>query len=202
MKFINNENGIALITSLMLTMISLVIVLALMYMITSSIQVSSANKRYRTVLQAAYGATDIVTKDVIKRVFEGMSTATKLESAYNGTLSGFSVNSCINQKFNRSTSSWDSACIPTSFSPKNSPDITFLLQATTNTPFKVYAKIVDTSAGNTDTANNQNLKEATNITDTTVDSGLTIPSSYRIEVQTERQNSPDEKANLSVLYAY
>jgi hypothetical protein len=87
-------------------------------------------------------------------------------------------------------------------SPKNDPDITFLLQATTKSPFKVYAKIIDTFQGNTDTANNKNLREALNVTDSVAESGQTITSSYSIEVQTERSTNPQEKANLSVLYAY
>ncbi|MRR05786.1 MAG: hypothetical protein EG828_02410 [Deltaproteobacteria bacterium] len=32
--------------------------------------------------------------------------------------------------------------------------------------------------------------------------GITIPTTYRIEVRAERETNPQEKANISVLYAY
>ena len=202
MKFLSNQEGIALVTSLMLTMISLVIAMALMYMITSNIHVSAANKRYRTVLQSAYGATDLVTKDIIAKVFNGYSTATSLQGVYTGKLDSFTANTCLNQKFTVDASNWSTACKPTSFSPKDNPDISFKLQATTNTPFQVYAKIVDTFKGNTDTNYNPNLREALNVTEAVHEAGKTIPSTFRVEIQTERATNPEEKANLSVLYAY
>src|ERR1039458_4183808 len=65
MKVFRNEQGIALVTSLMITLISLTMILALLYMATTGIQVSSMNKRYKTVLDAAYGGADVVAKDII-----------------------------------------------------------------------------------------------------------------------------------------
>lgn len=202
MKFIRNKEGIALVTSLMLTMISLVIAMALMSMVISNIQVSAANKRYRTVLQSAYGATELVTKDILANVFNGYSTATSLQGVYTGKLDSFAANSCINQKFTVDASNWTADCKPTTFSPKDNPDISFKLQATTSTPFQVYAKVVDTFKGNTDSNYNPNLREALNVTESVQESGKTIPSSFRVEIQTERASNPDEKASLSVLYAY
>lgn len=200
-KIINNQSGVALVTSLMLTLISLTIVMSLLYMVTSGIQASAANKRYKTVLQAAYGATDLVTKDVIKKVFEGYSTSAKLQSQY-PTVAGFTVDPCINQKINKNSDAWTSACQPSSLSARQSPDLTFLLQATSNQPFRVYAKVVDTFIGNTDTAYNSNLSSALNVTESRSETGELKPSSYRIEIQAERSNNPQERANISVLYAY
>lgn len=198
---LRDESGIALVTALMLTLVSLTVVMSLMYIITSGTKISAANKRYSTVLQSAYGATDLVSKDIIVKVFEGYSTASRLQSEFT-TISTFSVNSCINQKVLRNTNKWDSACQISSFSPKQSPDLSFILQSTSNQPFQVYAKIVETSVGNTENASNANLSDALNVTESTMQSGETKPSSFRIEIQSERSNNPQERAILSVLYAY
>lgn len=202
MKFLHNQEGIALVTSLMLTMISLVIAMALMTMLISSIQVSGANKRYKTVLQSAYGATDLVTKDILASVFSGYSTSTSLQGFYAGKIDSLVVSSCINQKITADASQWSAACKTTSFSAKDNPDLTFKLQATTSSPYQVYAKVVDTFKGNTDGNYNSNLREALNVTETVTETGKTIPNSYRVEIQAERSSNPDEKASLSVLYAY
>lgn len=201
-KLIQDQSGIALVTSLLLTLISLTIVLSLMYLITSGIQASAANKRYKTVLQAGYGATELVTKDVLKAVFEGHTTATRLKGKFIALDKNLLVNPCVNQKFNKNTDSWNSDCQPTTYSANQFPDLSFVLQSATSEPYRIYAKIVDTYVGNTDTANNANLTDALNVTETNIDSGETKTSNYRIEIQAERNNNPQERANLSVLYAY
>jgi hypothetical protein len=171
-------------------------------MITRSIQISGANKRYRTVLQSAYGASEVVTKDILVKAFSGYSTATSLQSEYSGKLESFSASDCVGQKFNLDTGKWSEDCKPATFSPADQPDLSFKLQATTSTPFQVHAKIVDTFVGNTDTSYNSNLREALNVTESITESGKTIPSTYRVEIEAERANNPEEKAKLSVLYAY
>jgi len=45
MNRLNNNKGVALVTALMLTLISLTIVMALMYMITQGTTVSASNKK-------------------------------------------------------------------------------------------------------------------------------------------------------------
>ena len=59
MKSLQNERGIALITSLLLTLISLAIVLAVLYLITQGIQVSGSSKRYTNAREASFATVDM-----------------------------------------------------------------------------------------------------------------------------------------------
>ena len=89
--------------------------------------------------------------------------------------------------------------------------MTFVLKSTlTNTlqaqpGYIVYTKIIDTPvAGNTDRADKQNLRKPENVNESSSveGTGVTIPTTYRIEVRAEREQNPQERSNLSVVYAY
>jgi hypothetical protein len=117
---------------------------------------------------------------------------------------------CLRQKLNSTSATWSGACSKT-LDPKSSPDMTFLLKASlTNTlqpaqGYIVYTKIVDTPiVGNTDPANLGNLRKPENVTESNQNegNGVTIPTTYRIEVRAERQQNPQERSNLSVVYSY
>ncbi len=199
---LSDQRGFALITSLMLTMISLVIVMALMYVITKGTEFSGFNKRYRSVVQATDGGTETITKEMIKRVFEGYSTSSALKGFYAASMPSLEVSDCFGPKVNRSSGAWPSGC-DSVIAPNQNPDLTFLLQSATSQPFKIYAKVVDTHIGNTEQAELSNLRQPKNPTDTSEGGGgVTIPYTYRLEIQGERANNPQERSQLSVLYAY
>ncbi|MSN26359.1 MAG: hypothetical protein GJV46_10900 [Geobacter sp.] len=199
----------------MLTLISLTIVMYLMYMITAGVQMSGANKRYKTALEASYGSTDVVLKDVLPIVFTNLSTPVTALSA-----SGFassldlspSAGSCLKQKLTRPASKWSAAC-SNSTDAKTGADITLTLNSTTASPFKVYTKIVETMcsdprpypAGNCTGSDLSGLTLDSGSSVAGGNNGVTVqhlPATYRIEVQGERSTNPLEKAKLSVLYAY
>ena len=91
-----------------------------------------------------------------------------------------------------------------SLDPKAKPDMTFILRASEQTPnFKVYTKLVDTTPGNSDLSGFELLDSGAGVVGSS--SGVSpkhIPALYRVEVQGERETNPQEKAQLSVLYAY
>jgi len=229
MKRIGNERGIALITALMFTVLGLVISMALLYSVTSGIRTSGALKRYRTATDAVYGGTDIVLKDILTTSFgfsdystanagsSGKSFATYMSNSV-GSLSTPSFSSCLRQRLTTPRTQWSGSCANTDLNPKNSTDISFNLNATSNAPYTVYSKIVDTMerkftvldpsgvvktvviAGNSDTSSL--VLDGGSTTD---GSGVSVPQYpyiYRVEIQGERQQNPLEKANISVLYAY
>ena len=68
MNKLRNERGIALVTSLMLTLISLVIVMTLMYFVTLGTQVSASAKRYKNTREAAYGGVSLTVNEFIPRL--------------------------------------------------------------------------------------------------------------------------------------
>jgi hypothetical protein len=226
MRCFRNQKGVALITALMFTALSLVLCLALLYMLTVGIQTSSALKSYRTALDATYGGTDIMVKDLINTSFgyndylslHAGATFPDYLKANMGLLgSNATVSDCMNQRLTLPRSQWSVSCIDTSLDPKKNPDVTFELNATSGSPYKVYTKIVDTMerkflvldggtqktvvmAGNSDTST-LSLEGGS----TTEGGQVTVPHYpyvYRIEIQGERKQNPLEKANVSVMYAY
>src|ERR1039458_2481388 len=94
MKLICNEQGIALVTSLMITLISLTMIMALLYMMTTGIQVSGMQKRYKTVVDATYGGADVVAKDILPYTINQINNTviggpTALITALNSTTSPY-----------------------------------------------------------------------------------------------------------------
>lgn len=228
MKILHNENGVALVTSLMFTVLSLVITMALLYMVTASIRTSGAIKRYRTTTDAAYGGTDIIVKDLIAATFAfhdysiahpGSTFTSYMQGNYMGNLDAPHVSDCLRAKLTTPKSQWPSGCSDVSLNAKYpNPDVSFNLKATSGPQYAIYSKIVDTMerkflvmrnhssmtvtiAGNSDTTSQLGLEGAA----TTEGSSVTIPHYpyvYRIEIQAERRQNPAENSKISVQYAY
>lgn len=196
-KPLKNERGIALVTSLMLTLITLGIILSLFYMITQGTKQQGAMKRYRTALEATHGGQQIFVNDIIPalmRNYSSINTDFTIISPVVGS------KACLQAKLNTATSAWPSACSQTT-SPKKDPDIQISLQSTNSAPFTVYSKIVDTIAGNSDTTGLQ--LEGAGVAETvSVIRPQHFPYIYRVEIQGERSANATEQANISVLYAY
>lgn len=143
--FFKNEKGIALVTSLMFTLISLGIIMMLLYMVTQATKINSANKKYKTAIEASYGAVDLVAMDILPAMI-GFNTfdATK----YSDIALALPDAACLAEKLKKPTSLWNSTlCNSTTQSllPNIKSDFTFNLKSTNdNFGYNVYAKIVDT----------------------------------------------------------
>lgn len=228
MRILKNENGVALVTSLMFTMISLVICMALLYMITTGARTSGAYKRYKTALDASYGGTEIVTKDLIGQALKILPDATETEFSDSflsamGTLSSPSFSACLQMHTNIPTRDWTGACANSTTNLKYSPDITFNLNAATGPQYTVYTKIVDTrewrftsfstssagipvliskkTGGNTDRSSTETLAKGATAGSNSVKVPH-YPYVYKIEIQGEQAANSVEKANISAMYAY
>jgi len=226
MRYFENEKGVALVTALMFTALALVISLSLLYLVTTGIQTSAALKRYRTALDATYGGTEIMVKDVINSAFgfadyssshAGANFPDYLKSTMGTLATNASVSDCLHQRMTLPRTKWSGNCANVNLNPKNAPDVSFQLGSTTGTPYIVYSKLVDTMerkflvyeggssktvtiAGNSDTST-FSLEGGS----TTEGGGVTVPHYpyvYRVEVQGERVQNPQEKAKVSVMYAY
>lgn len=214
MRYLRNQNGIALVTALMFTMIILGIIMTLLYYVLAGTKMSAAQKQYRNSLEASYGGTEFITKAVIPRLFGNYSTGKlslmtdfggtgKLELQIGGA--GTSSDAVLKAKLNSQTNLWTDPAMK-SVNPKIMPDFIFTLKGTgTGGDFKVFSKIVDTVPG-------IGLIDATGID--FLDAGLGVagtststqtprtPNMYSVEVQGEAAVNPKEKAGLSILYAY
>lgn len=222
MKLLSENKGIALVTALMLTLISLTIVMYLFLMVTSGVKVSGANKRYRSALEASYGATDIIIKEVLPKIF----TETLTNSLANPRVAlstlpyplsmNFTSNSdlCLMDKLTKPPSQWSSGCSNSSSDPKINTDFTLTLNSSTpNDSYTVYTKIVDTvcsdkrpyptgKCSGSDLSGYELLDGGQGTAGGS--SGVTtqaMPAMYRIEIVGEN-TSKKEKSKISVLYAY
>jgi hypothetical protein len=216
-----NNKGIALVTALMLTMITLVIILGVMTLISNNTKSSAANKAYRNVTEAAYGGADLLLQDVIPRLFTNMSSSATATAIGNGILANnmltdygsgkismqFNRNACLQAKLTKIKGpAWAAACgveLPGDQMKSNSnPDMTFKLQGVNGQDFTVYSKIVDTMVGvpyppNTNQLIGGGVAESSGGTTTNLSHYV-----YRVEISGERTVNPAEKSNLSILYEY
>lgn len=206
MLSIHNNKGIALITALMLTLLSLTIVMALLYIVTQGTKWSAQNKKYRNALEASYAGTEILTKEVIPFVMKNYSSGTlisDLQTSSLGTavdLQVASTQTCLQAKLTKKTTDWPSGCSVTS-NPKDMPDFRYRMSAVTGNNFIVYSKIVDTTSGNTDVSG-LTLEGAGVAESTSILTPQHFPYVYRIEIQGERETNAAAQANIEVLYAY
>jgi len=224
-SILRNNKGMALVTALMLTMITLGIIMSMLYMITQATKISGATKKYHNVTEAAFGGGELLANDVIGMAWKNYSSAggvgSQLNALYGSVgLSMQTSDPCFKQKLSSASANW-AACTPAQKSVdlpsiKGTPDLSFVLKGTaTGTNYKVYAKIVDTTAGNTDTASSSLLNASDAATGLVGAAGSAynrtgggtiaiqhIPFVYRLEIQGEKEINPSEKSNVSVLYAY
>lgn len=225
MKRFNNEKGIALVTALLLTLISLTFVMATLYMLTQGIKTTSSTKHYASALEATYGGVDFFTKDVLPEMLSmttfvsstfknNYSAATYLNMAFNTT------DACMQAKLTSTTPNWatGNVCNADQRSTditvlRATPDMTFTLAGTAagSSAYKVYAKIVDTpQLGNTDLSKGASLGLLTGgVVDNPGSGGIgvngpstIIPYLYTVEVQAEAAANPQETTRVTLLYAY
>jgi len=227
MATLRDNKGIALVTALLFTLISLGIIMALLTIVIQGTRVSAANKSYNSAIEASYGAIDVVSRDIMPAILKGTfgespytyksNMVSAISLAFMSPADYPASQGCFGQKIGSSTALWDPAVCtgqPTSPVATQSYDMTFNLKAT-NDPvgFKVYTKITDTRCGG-DTAVGQPCTNSDGSGIDYLDAGGGVTSSagtvtpqhrpayYRIEVQGERAVNPKEKSQLSVLYAY
>jgi hypothetical protein len=203
MRLLNNK-GIALITVLMLTLITLVIILGILTLITNNTKLSGARKTYRNVTEAAYGGADLVMQDIIPRAFTNFTNfSTVIKSDYSAIEMQLGSSACLRQKLKNDANDW-AACSGMNNNPKTQPDMTFKLNGASGQSFTVYSKIIDTTPGVPyPSAPSGGQLIGGGVAESS--SGTTTNLShyvYRIEVAGEQTVNPSEMSNISVLYEY
>jgi len=217
-----NEKGLALVMILILSAIALAIMAGLIYMITSSTQISGMQKRYKTALEAGVGGADVTYQfislrgnsidtasliltfsDVLRNPINPVITTSN--SCTGTDISGISF-SGFEAKLKTPSTSWSSACDKDNMSitpgTTTSYDMRFDLGSSLYPPtYRVYAKIVSTVEGNS--AVDRGLLGAG-----VVGSGsgevkvMSVPYLYTVEMDAQNLANPSERAKLSILYQY
>jgi hypothetical protein len=222
MKRYNNEKGIALVTALLLTLISLTFVLSLLYMLTQGVKTSASTKHYATALEAAYGGVDFITKDALPqmlsmKVFDSDLFKAHYPAYLNMTLKTKSTDTCMHAKLISTPDQWlthgcSAANLTSDISLlKDTMDMTFTFPGTLGSSgYTVYSKIVSTpQIGNTDTSMLAGMGLTGGVV-ANLDYGgegregaaTIIPYMYSIQVQAEAAANPREKTRLTLLYAF
>ncbi len=205
MRYLGSQHGAALVTALMLTALSLVIAVALLTMVTTGIQTSASQKRYRSSLSAARGAVDLFTQELMPRLFQVETTVGTLEREFSGIELQVNLDTCLRQKLTLAPGSWTGcSAAQASSDPAAAPDVTFRLAGLPAAQgFTVSTKIVDTVPGNTDRSGYDLLDAAGSVAaQDEVVRPQHVPAMYHLAVQGRREGQPRERARLSVLYAY
>lgn len=205
MRILESEKGAALVTALMLTVLSLVIALALLTMVASRTQLSASQKRYRSSLTAARGGVDLVAREIVPRLARG-DAADTLQKDYALIDLKVPESPCLKQKLEFPREGWGS-CTPAQAStdPALAPDLSFRLAAPPGEKgFTVTTKIVDTIPGNSDRSGVDLLETGDSVAGKDdVIRPQHVPGMYNISVQGAREEEGvREKARLSVLYAF
>ncbi len=204
LKRLDNK-GVALITALMMTVLTLSIIMGVMYLITENIKGTGSRKSYRNVLDASYGGAELISKAIIPQLFSNISTSV-LKSKFSTLSPSFTSSSCLRNKMANSSNNWStsgSSC-NSSLNPKIGTDMSFELSGADAVGYKVYAKIVDTVPGvpYSDASNDAQLVGG-GVADNSAGTATEMRHyQYRIEITGERKNNPSEKSNISVLYEY
>jgi hypothetical protein len=218
-----SEKGVVLILVLILCAVSLAIITALIYMITSGTQMSGMQKRYRTALEAGLAASDIVTQ-VIAQQGDETAVSSYLTTRLNAInaqenptvaltnckgfaqydISGTAISTQYEKlaaKLMTPTTSWVN-CDSSFPTGPNNYDLMFQL----GTNYNVYAKVVDTVEGFTranGTASTNNMRTDGTVSQSQEISAPSKPYQYTIEVDVENTNpNTPERAKLQLLYEY
>lgn len=208
MHKLRSQQGMALVVVLILSAVSLMIMTMLLYMITSGTQVSGMQKNYKTAVEAGLGGTDLVLKfialqgeqtgqDSLRNTLNSFSLATEIPeyATCSGTNAAGAPYTSLRAKLLTSSTTWvgclTSAPTPTSYDIK--------MQLGTTTKYNVYARIVDTVAGNS--GSDEGLLKNGVVNSSGEVQVMSMPYIYTIEVDAEN-TSKTERAKFQVLYQY
>jgi len=180
---IRDKKGIALVMAMIFILIGFGMIAAMVQLIKESIRMSGMEKRYTTAVGAAKGGAEIIVA--------GINTG-------NFSIGTINNKDCLQEKLNsdwreKNQNGWDH-CSPDALDPnvKNTPDIRIDLG-----DYRIFIKIVDKNFGNTYSGEYLAIKGV-------VSGGSKLPSYpnlYRIEIISENTANPNDRAELTVLYA-
>jgi len=210
MRKLSSQDGAALVTALMLTMLSLVVAMTLLYAVTAGTRITGSQKRYRSALAAAHGGVELVTQQIIPSLLQqNLEPGTALQTQLLNNFAPIGLQlpafACLQEKLINPTSAWSTACAAQAALPDiaDTPDLSFVLPGLPSEPgYSVTMKIIDTVPGNSDTAGFDLLDPGSSVA--ARDEEIRpqhIPSMFNISVQGVG-GTPREKARLSLLYAY
>jgi len=218
-SLLSTENGIALVMILILAAIALVIMGGLLYMITSSTQISGMQKRYKSGLEAGIGGAEVAYQFIALRGDDPTSLKTLLSSinpvittpsectpdsssVFAGLYTGLVTKLMV------PTTAWGTGCNSTmSIDPTDTTTYDMQFDLGTNPTYTVFAKIVDTVEGNSAPDYGLGGKGVV-VSGSSEVVVVSMPYLYTMEIDAQKQIATGEdaenreRAKLSILYQY
>jgi len=194
--FIKDEKGIALVTALILALVSMAIATATIYMVLQSTSISGLEKRYTTALGAAKGGAEVATKVI-----------TNAGTDPTGLLTINTSSNCLDQKLQlrktdeNGNNQWTNCTSQQrSLDVTESPDMTMTLGSGNNT-YTVNIKIVDTIEGNTKLGSDLEVKGVVASLSGYIKNPTVVPRTYRTEIRSINNSNAQDTAEVTALYA-
>jgi len=208
---LGNEDGIALVTALVLGLLGMLMVAAVLFMVNTGTWTSGSQKRYQTALAAAHGGNNFFVREIVQRGLGGLGE-TNLS-----TIGGFDdavlkfdpkiVNADFKTKLTKTGQLGQALADGTNY-PADTVDVIITFPSPSGLPGQpattVNAAIVSTSVGNSGLAAGPQLLTNTGVVASTSGEAKTplhIPYLYQIRVDAQSGNT-NERARLNSLYAY
>lgn len=205
MKKYKKKEGIAFITALLVAVIGFLVVMVALYIVYRGTEISGIEKKYKTSLEASYGAAEIIGKEIIPSTIGASLSSFRgsLPSDYQNMMTVNVDDTCWSRKLTLDSTQWN--CSSTSTSDlETTSDIQFNFQGNGLAEFIVSAKVVETLRGNSNTSGLNLELEGSGVVE--AGSGMLkpihLPYLYRIEFQGQLEGSTEERANLSSVYEY
>jgi hypothetical protein len=193
LKMIENEQGIALVSALMMGAIGMLMVVSLLFMVGNTGSWTSGSKiRYQAALAASHGGMNFFTQEIIQRGLGGTSLSAMGD--YGGLVAPVVSNANLNSKLT-TTGRLNDGTYP------NAPlDVTMAFAMQTGPAITVNSTILSTSRGNSGTSSNLLLGGGV----VNNNSGVITPQHIPYLYQTESRGKAAsiENATLSAIYAY
>ncbi len=205
MKSFKDQDGVALLMTLMIAAVTLAVMASLLHMMVMGARISGLNKRFTTALEAGKGGQAVVREYIGTR---GLPDSVFM-NAINWSTSISTT--CLGDKLNFATQDWDDTCdASTVIDAADGATYDFKFELGEGiVKYTIYTKIVNTIEGNTGPLENS----ASFVTQGVVTAGggggsgtydvVQVPYLYTIELDSRRGTVVDgEKAKLSILYQY
>ena len=217
-SMLRTEKGLALVTVLVLSLITLAIISTLIYLVIQGTRVSGSFKRYGTAREAAVGGSELGADFISDRgtmVIPGLLNIPNScdcgdpddpnDNLYGG------APSCLCDKLCDTAITYPGAVLnwvhcganDISLDPTNNPDMQFTLPGVGGINYQVSVKIVDTIRGNSDLSGEALGGTAVSSSTSGIISAPPLPYLHRVEISSvPTGGNLEERSRLSALYAY
>lgn len=222
MKLLKNERGIALVMVLVLSLISLAIISALVYLTIQGTRFSGFYKRYESARESGIGGSEIAAALIQNRgvlSIPGYDIVPGSGTDFPNLCNCNDIDNCDDNRdsLDNRTCLCDKLCNPpycggaykwtvagcdTSLDPTSNPDMQFNLSGLGTTNYQVSVKIIDTTRGNTDLSGQSLGGTGVVSSNSGQIPAPPMPYLYRVEINSQDAATVIERARLSGLYAF